>query len=319
MNKKILIRWFFLLALLAANIFAVINLKSSMTSASSREPHVPVLDEQDKERPEFLETPKNYLPELNELSKVADFWPKLPYPEPNEWLANFKEEEQTVADLLKSAPDRAKDKSKGLSVIPIQPLDPVTLSLFPKLERILEITYQCPVRRLPQYTTPKKYYFRDGEQINASELLDHIVSKRPADCWAMAGITSYDMSTPDLNFVFGLSSFYRGVNLSSSAKFLHRNDQVILRRIAGTLIHEVGHSLGIGHCLAYSCIINGANNLAESDSKALLFCPHCMAKLKALRGIDPEKMYRELAEYYAEIGLKEDAEIAKKAHQALSQ
>ncbi|KAH3757553.1 hypothetical protein Pelo_10669 [Pelomyxa schiedti] len=52
-----------------------------------------------------------------------------------------------------------------------------------------------------------------------------------------------------------------------------------LRRILQLVYHEVGHVIGLAHCVWWQCCMNGANSLAESDAQPLCLCPAELSKL----------------------------------------
>jgi archaemetzincin len=52
-----------------------------------------------------------------------------------------------------------------------------------------------------------------------------------------------------------------------------------LRQTLSTASHETGHILGMAHCTAYSCLMNGSNHQEERDARPLHPCPVCLRKL----------------------------------------
>lgn len=68
-----------------------------------------------------------------------------------------------------------------------------------------------------------------------------------------------------------------------------------LRRVLQIAIHETGHMLGIRHCIAYECCMNGSNNLSESDRAPLFYCPECDPKLWWACKLDPARRAIDLA------------------------
>ena len=74
-----------------------------------------------------------------------------------------------------------------------------------------------------------------------------------------------------------------------------------------TAIHETGHMLGIRHCTAYECGMNGSNSLAESDGRPVAFCPECEMKVWWACRVDPESRYERLAEFADAHGLGREA------------
>ncbi|KAK1621502.1 hypothetical protein BDP81DRAFT_466725 [Colletotrichum phormii] len=49
-------------------------------------------------------------------------------------------------------------------------------------------------------------------------------------------------------------------------------------RVARTAVHEVGHSLGMDHCVYYACVMQGTGGLGEDSRQPPYLCPVCEAK-----------------------------------------
>ncbi|KAK1503028.1 hypothetical protein CTAM01_05017 [Colletotrichum tamarilloi] len=49
-------------------------------------------------------------------------------------------------------------------------------------------------------------------------------------------------------------------------------------RVARTAVHEVGHCLGMDHCVYYACVMQGTGGLGEDSRQPPYFCPVCEAK-----------------------------------------
>ncbi|OHF03182.1 hypothetical protein CORC01_01566 [Colletotrichum orchidophilum] len=49
-------------------------------------------------------------------------------------------------------------------------------------------------------------------------------------------------------------------------------------RVARTAAHEVGHCLGMDHCVYYACVMQGTGGLGEDGRQPPYFCPVCEAK-----------------------------------------
>jgi archaemetzincin len=67
-------------------------------------------------------------------------------------------------------------------------------------------------------------------------------------------------------------------------------------RTLKTATHETGHMLGIKHCTAYECGMNGSNNTDERDRQPVEFCPECQAKLWWTCNLDPVARSETLSE-----------------------
>ena len=62
-------------------------------------------------------------------------------------------------------------------------------------------------------------------------------------------------------------------------------------------LQPIGHftDIGIKHCTAYECCMNGSNNLAESDRAPLFFCAECDPKIWWACSIQPAERAKELS------------------------
>ena len=89
-------------------------------------------------------------------------------------------------------------------------------------------------------------------------------------------------------------------------------------RTAKTATHEIGHMLGIKHCIAFDCCMNGANNRQESDKQPLWLCPLCLSKVNWFLSLDAKKRYDEMATIIQSIGLKKQQLFLRESIQLLS-
>lgn len=132
-------------------------------------------------------------------------------------------------------------------------------------------------------------------------------------CEGLGGL----LSRPAWNFVFGEARFHDRVGVYSFARYdpaFHgeartaQTPTTILRRGFKLMAHEIGHMFAITHCVHNHCVMNGSNNLEETDRSPLHPCPLCLRKLHEIVGFDVRERERKLGEFYRAVGLADEAE-----------
>ncbi|EJD48190.1 hypothetical protein AURDEDRAFT_43611, partial [Auricularia subglabra TFB-10046 SS5] len=70
-----------------------------------------------------------------------------------------------------------------------------------------------------------------------------------------------------------------------------------LSRICRTASHELGHCLGLDHCVYYACAMQGTASVAEDARQPPYLCPVDLTKLLRATGGDATERYRALLAY----------------------
>jgi archaemetzincin len=155
-------------------------------------------------------------------------------------------------------------------------------------------------------------------QFDARVLLSALEPALPQDAYSVTALVARDLLVEDRQeFAFGYGLH---VDRLAVVSFAQLDPQFIggerspdfqariRERSYKLLAHEVGHTLGFGHCDVHECVMNGVANVDELDATPLRLCPVCLRKLLWLVDIDPRQRYSELADHYEAHGL--DADLA---------
>ncbi len=136
-----------------------------------------------------------------------------------------------------------------------------------------------------------------GEAYSPSRLQYHstrILAKvndyvQNADADRILGVTEADLYVPSLNFVFGEAQCPGKFALVSLCRLKPEfygepsNEQLFLERALKEAVHEMGHTLGLGHCPHPFCIMFFSNSIRDTDRKRAKFCEDChLLVLRAL-------------------------------------
>ncbi len=102
------------------------------------------------------------------------------------------------------------------------------------------------------------------------------------------GIGYIDAYSPGFNFVFGEAWPGRGV-AAVYTKRLHPRFygekpgfDKYYSRLVKEAVHELGHLLGLGHCIDKKCVMSFSVDVRGVDEKTRFFCKRCSAMLGKL-------------------------------------
>jgi len=248
--------------------------------------------------------------------RIAPLHQKKGEPQPGDWLERHQESGQTFEEYGKGFPNLPSERRTTLYIQPWGDFSAEQTRLIAETAEFLKRFYGFPVKILdrlrlesvPSYARPR-HPDREDERLATYYALDVLQRKRPKDAVAVLALTTADL-TPRAgrSWVFGQASLLFRVGIWSLYRHgdLKTEPTVVLRRTLKTAVHETGHMLGIQHCTAYECGMNGSNSLEEADIRPLAFCPECEMKVWWACDLDPAARYRQLAKFAEDHGFEKD-------------
>jgi archaemetzincin len=99
-------------------------------------------------------------------------------------------------------------------------------------------------------------------------------------------ITDADIYDSDTAFVAGQAEVNGRAAVMSISRLGAADEARFLRRVLKEAVHELGHTLGLGHCRENDCVMYSSRTLADSDIKDHELCKRC--RTKAGRALAPD-------------------------------
>jgi len=250
----------------------------------------------------------------------------IPTPASNDWLANHDEKGQLFSLFTKSTFTQVPTPQKN--VIYICPLENSITEGFlqllvdfcklfypgmdAKVLRTLNLDYAAKGHgpkiesRINDYTEKLQY--------NATQILDKLSLNVPKDAYCLMGCLNSDIyPRPEWNFVFGLANNASKTGVFSFARFAESffddskkddYDSLELKSLK-VMVHEIGHTFNLRHCIYFLCTMNGSNHMEESSNRPLDFCPVCLKKIQFLLKFNVLDRFQKLQQFCAESKNKE--------------
>jgi archaemetzincin len=173
-------------------------------------------------------------------------------------------------------------------------LQAITLVSFGYFEKeILEKTaeavseeYHCQVFVKDGHMDLSEFYDSARRQYNGNALLKQVNSMSFPETDKTLGIFNVDLFVPILTFIFGqaflggqtgVASLYR---LSNERYGMAHDEQLMLERFKKEAIHELGHTLGLIHCLEPTCVMRSSTYVEDIDQKSMHLCHNCRSELQ---------------------------------------
>jgi len=128
-------------------------------------------------------------------------------------------------------------------------------------------------------------YNSSRRQYHSTKLLTALEQfAKGTDADKVLGVTDVDLYVPTLNFVFGEAQCPGRVALISTHR-LHPeyygevNPELYRKRVLKEAVHELGHTLGLGHCVNQACVMFFSNSIIDTDRKDYRLCANCLREI----------------------------------------
>jgi archaemetzincin len=167
--------------------------------------------------------------------------------------------------------------------ITLKPLGNIADEIMEELRDRVGGIFHCPVEIKAGFSDLAQAYNPQRKQYFSSKLLASL--KKSERNERVVGIADVDLYVPRLNFVFGEADIVSGAAIVSLYRLrqeyygLAPDEALFLERATKEIVHELGHTFGLGHCPNNKCVMHFSNSLADTDLKGASFCSSCRPKI----------------------------------------
>jgi archaemetzincin len=118
-----------------------------------------------------------------------------------------------------------------------------------------------------------------GDQYLADDFIIPISKIAESKTDQKLGIVGVDLYSSNLNFVFGLASPLEKSAIISLQRLRTANKELYSERAKKEATHEIGHLLGLTHCIDRGCVMHFSNSILDTDYKNSFPCERCNKRL----------------------------------------
>jgi len=131
----------------------------------------------------------------------------------------------------------------------------------------------------------RRFYNNERRQYEANYLLKEIEGIDFPNAIKKIGLFRVDLYIPILTYIFGQAKFKGNAGLASIYRLKNEsygidNDEVLAQnRFKKVIIHELGHTFGLVHCLVPNCVMRPSTYVEDIDQKTHHLCVNCKSML----------------------------------------
>lgn len=153
----------------------------------------------------------------------------------------------------------------------------------------VEQEFSLPVIVREGYMDISGFYDGRRRQYNADNLLKEVEMNYAADNAKTLAVFNVDLFIPILTYIFGqaflngrtgIASIHR---LSNERYGMPKDNKLLTDRFRKEVIHELGHTFGLIHCINPSCVMRSSTYVEDIDQKSHRLCAACRRELEKLR------------------------------------
>lgn len=145
----------------------------------------------------------------------------------------------------------------------------------------VERAFLLPVITAEGHLDLSEFYNPNRNQYDGNLLLREMEKRFAADNQKTLGLFSVDLFIPILTYIFGQAFLNGRCGIASAFRLrnerygLAPDEETYRSRVVKEVIHELGHTFGLIHCMNSSCVMRSSTYVEDIDQKTATFCERC--------------------------------------------
>ena len=191
------------------------------------------------------------------------------------------------------------NEDKFIAIQPFDNYDPVKIDF---ICNEIQNFFNAHVVVLPPISIPETFRLPLSMSYSADSILNLLSTKLDSKVIEVIGVTSWGIGITQkgklktshpfhyypVQRIFGLADFGGNCAVISDAYFKSGDPTVFQHRLRTTLIHEIGHTIGLDHCSSEKCIMSEQNGTVYGlDKSEDDYCVQCRKKLEQINPVYP--------------------------------
>ena len=150
----------------------------------------------------------------------------------------------------------------------------------------VEEEFRIPVIPREGHLDLSEFFDPARKQYDANKLLKEIETKFASGSGKTLGMFNVDLFIPILTFIFGQAFLNGSCGIVSAYRLqnerygLKPDENVLTDRLRKEIIHELGHTFGLYHCINPTCVMRSSTYVEDIDQKSWRFCGKCRKELR---------------------------------------
>jgi len=150
----------------------------------------------------------------------------------------------------------------------------------------VEHEFQIPVNTREGHLDVSEFFDPARKQYDGNKLLKEIDLRFASESDKTLGLFNVDLFIPILTFIYGQAFLNGRCGIASAFRLtnerygLKPDEKILTDRLRKEVIHELGHTFGLYHCINPVCVMRSSTYVEDIDQKNWRFCAKCRNELE---------------------------------------